>query len=103
VWLARIRAVPNVFYGSLRLFDPHDFSIVLTSYARNAGLPNHVLALKPARLDPDRLRPAHTDKTSAPRTIGLLMGGDAGPIAYTAADWTRLLALPSAMQRLQGT
>jgi len=103
VWLARIRVVPNVFYGSLRLFDPYDFTLVLTSYARNARLPNHVLALKPSRLDPERTAPLPASKSGAPLTLGLLLGGDAGETIYAQADWAALLALPGAMQQREGT
>lgn len=93
VWLARARGVPNIFYGSLRLFEPLDFALVLTSYAANAERPRHALALKPSRLDPDTL-PLVPDLagTKAP-TLGLLIGGDAGPIRYTQADWNQLVML----------
>lgn len=90
VWLARARGVPNIFYGSLRLFDPHDFGLVLTSYARNASRPRHALALKPSRLDPDSLPPSNTLNGPNPR-LGLLIGGDAGGITYTPQEWSKLL------------
>ena len=107
VWLARARQVPNVFYGSLRLFDPADFALVLTSYAANAALPRHALTLKPSRLDPGhrrQRRPAEaTPPSAAGQTVGLLIGGDAGPIAYREADWTALLELVERMARESGT
>lgn len=90
VWLSRIRRAPNIFYGSLRWFDPGDFALVLTSYERNAGRRNHALALKPSRMDPDSLAPPRP--TEAPDLrIGLLIGGDAPGISYHAEDWSILL------------
>lgn len=96
VWLARARSVPNVFYGSLRLFRPTDFSLVLTSYARNARRPRHALALKPSRIDPDSFGAAPHLAQQTPLTLGLLIGGDAGPIRYAPDDWQRLLDLLAA-------
>ena len=95
VWLARAWAVPNIFYGSLRAFRPTDFAAVLTSYARNADRPRHMLALKPSALDPDRtgsdgpgIRPG---PVTPPRRAGLLIGGDAGTFTYREPDWNQLL------------
>ncbi len=108
IWLARARSVPNIFYGSLRLFSPADFALVLTSYARNADRPRHALALKPSRLDPDKLERAVGHALAAassgpPTTIGLLLGGDAGPIRYTSADWSDLFNFIVTMHREHGT
>ncbi len=103
VWLARSRGVPNIFYGSLRLFQPCDFTLVLTSYARNANLPRHALALKPSRLDPDSLGPPPpTPDFAKPTTLGLLVGGDAGAIRYEREDWNGLIELMSATTRQNG-
>lgn len=100
---ARLLAVPNLFYGSLRRYRPEDFSLVLTSYARNANLPNHVMALKPSRFDADRLPVARLE-AGAPRTVGLLVGGDAGrAFRYTAGDWDGLLAFIDTLSRFDGT
>lgn len=97
IWLSRARRVPNVFYGSLRLFDPLDFTLVLTSYARNAARPRHALFLKPSRLDPDLVPPrVHV---TTPRALALLIGGDAGPIRYSSEDWRSLLDLTRAVAR----
>lgn len=94
IWLARARSVPNVHYGSLRLFAPHDFSLVLTSYRRHAGRPRHALSLKPSRFDPDGTpRPSPDLKQGRPRTIGLLIGGNAGGIRFSREDWDGLLAM----------
>lgn len=108
IWLARLRRVPNIFYGSLRLFSPTDFALVLTSYARNANRPRHALALKPSRLDPDSLPPAAggaADAGAAPRpaALGLLIGGDAGAVRYTDAEWRGLTEFIRAMRKSRGT
>lgn len=93
IWTARERGVPNVFYGSLRRFAPRDFSLVLTSYPRNAGRLNHAMAFKPSRLDPDSLPPLTPPGAGNPLTIALVLGGDAGPVRYTDRDWESILAL----------
>ena len=93
IWLSRARRVPNIFYGSLRLFNPLDFTLVLTSYTRNANRPRHALALKPSRLDPDTIaRPLQPDPMPF-QALALLVGGDAGRVRYSADDWHRLVAL----------
>ena len=119
VWLARRRAIPNVHYGSLRRFRPTDFALVLTSYARKANLPRHLLALKPSAFDPDQLhcataqgspgsqpprRPPRASRASRspPRHVALLIGGDAGTFTYTTDDWDRLLAFVQASHDASG-
>ncbi len=107
VWLARARRVPNIFYGSLRLFRPQDFSLVLTSYEDQARRPRHALALKPSRLDPDTL-PAGTGRrhgrgAASPATAGLILGGNSGTFVYSPADWDSLLALAEGLTRAYGT
>ena len=96
IWLARLRSRPNLFYGSLRHFKPTDFAVVLTSYARNAGLPRHMLALKPSAFDPDQVsaaeRGAKAPPGHLPRRVALLIGGNAGTFTYGSDDWKRLLA-----------
>lgn len=90
IWLARARGVPNIHYGSLRLFDPHDFSLVLTSYRRHADRPRHALSLKPSRFDPDTSPPLGDGPR---RTLGVLVGGNAGGIQFTPGDWDGLFAM----------
>lgn len=92
VLLARLRRVPNLFYGSLRRFRPDDFALVLTSYERNATRPRHALALKPSAADPDALRPGQGWRSgNRVRHMGLLIGGNSGTFSYAAEDWDRLL------------
>ncbi|MGE0627682.1 MAG: ELM1/GtrOC1 family putative glycosyltransferase [Hyphomicrobiaceae bacterium] len=107
VWVARGRSIPNIFYGSLRLFSPLDFTLVLTSYARRASRPHHALALKPSRLDPDQLsgrRAADATDSSRPlATAALIIGGNSGTYTYRDADWTRLLGFIEQTARSHGT
>ena len=106
IWAARALGCSNVFYGSLRWFAPRDFSLVLTSYARNSARPRHALALKPSPLDPSAIRPAPAETGAArhpPRRIAMLIGGDAGTVHFGEDDWARLLAIMPAMTAAHGT
>ncbi len=105
IWLARLKGAPNIHYGSIRLFDPQDFALVLTSYARKAHRPRHALALKPSRIDPAALgRPVGSgEPVWPPRVAGLVIGGDAGGIRYSDADWSRILDFVKVMHRDYGT
>ncbi len=109
IWAARILAVPNIFYGSLRLFDPQDFALVLTSYARQATRPRHQLALKPANYDPDANTPDITPEPPPhrapwpPNTAALVVGGDAGKVRFAPGDWDRLISFLEELHHLQGT
>lgn len=93
VWLARARRVPNVFYGSLRLFNPHDFALILTSYQRHATRPNHCVTLKPSAVDPDSLSPPPPVKPGEIGQLAMLVGGDSGTIQFSARDWDHLAHL----------
>ena len=90
--VARRHGCPNIFYGSLRRFRPEDFALVLTSYAANAGRPNHAMTLKPSAFDPDGLGVRALGE-GADATLGLLIGGDSGTVRFSAANWEKLLAL----------
>lgn len=102
IWCARALNAQNVFYGSLRLFRPQDFSLVLTSYARNANRPRHALTLKPSAFDIDRLASGAVTRSKPPRWIAALIGGPAGPIRFTDKDWSGLLDFMVAMTDRQG-
>jgi mitochondrial fission protein ELM1 len=105
--VARLLHAPNVFYGSLRGFRPESFALVLTSYARYADRPRHVIALKPSSIDPATLpvRPVAQQLGPArpPRLAGLLIGGDAGGFSYTPDDWSRLIGFLGETHRAWGT
>jgi mitochondrial fission protein ELM1 len=104
---ARVLGAPNVFYGSLRGFRPENFSLVLTSYARYAARPRHVMALKPSSIDPATL-PVRTGverlgPRRPPRLAGLLIGGNAGGFSYAPDDWSRLIGVLGETHRAWGT
>ncbi|MCB1528692.1 MAG: mitochondrial fission ELM1 family protein [Hyphomicrobiaceae bacterium] len=87
---ARLLGAVNIFYGSLRQFDPLDIALALTSYEHHTTHPNIVAALKPSSLDPDEF-PAYTSVDEVPRTLGVLIGGDGSGLFYTQEDWIGLL------------
>lgn len=94
VAMARLYGAHNIFCGTLRHFTPQSFSLVISSYARHASLPNHLIALKPNGLDPDSLgREELTLGGQGPaiRMAGLLIGGDSGLFRYAPDEWQRLL------------
>ena len=94
---ARLLGSANVFYGSLRYFKPHDFSLVLTSYPANAKLPRHALALKPSAAAAAIWQSGRTQMSKPPQRIAVLVGGPSGESAYTAADWNALIRLIAAL------
>lgn len=98
--LARLKGIPNIFYGSLRLFSPAWFSLVLTSYAGQVKFPNQVMALKPSRIDVDTLPVVELNPVQ-PR-IALLIGGDGGGASYSSDDWNSLLGFLEAGHRQSG-
>lgn len=99
---ARSLGVPNLFYGSLRQYNPRDFSIAFTSYEHQATRSNIVPALKPSRLDPDAF-PLPTRAGMPLRTVGLLLGGDGSGLEFDDKDWTDILALCVRMHDASGT
>lgn len=100
---SRLLGAPNIFYGSLRRYDPEQFALVLTSYERNATKPRHVMTLKPSRLDPDTLPPVSGGAPRPPKFAGFLVGGDAGTVRFAAQDWSRLATFLEATNKAHGT
>lgn len=101
---ARLMGVPNIFYGSLRSFQPTWFALVLTSYASQVREPHPVMTLKPSRLDPDALpRAPRLGRQDPPRVAGLLIGGDGGGSVFTSSDWDALFGMIHATHRAWGT
>lgn len=104
---ARLTGASNLFYGSLRRYRPEDFTLVLTSYAEQATGANRLMTLKPNALDPDAIEGLSGRLQRAPgtppATAGLIVGGDAGTVRYSLADWQELLALLSACFNAWGT
>ena len=104
---ARALGVPNIFCGSLRSMPPEQFSLVVTSYARFADLPRHLITLKPSAIDPDALgRPKSVPNfghENPPKLAGLLIGGDSGLFSYQDAEWRKLIAFLSEVSGAWGT
>jgi len=100
--------IPNIFCGSLlRGLGPENFSLVISSYERDATSPRHLVVLKPSAVDPDKLgRPAVVPRYGPglhPRVVGLLIGGNAGPFRYKTEEWDRLLTFAAEVSRAWGT
>ncbi len=96
---ARALGAENIFVGSVRRFQPENFSIVVTSYERFADLPRHLVSLKPCKLDPNNLERPKTP----PATAGLLLGGDTPRYKYTSDEWQRLADMVDAVHSDNGT
>lgn len=104
---ARLLGAANIFCGSLRHAAAADFSLIVSSYARHAGLSRHIVCLKPTAMDPDALgRPAVIPTfgpSNPPRTAALLIGGDSGLFHYTETEWRHVLSFLAAQHAAHGT
>ncbi len=104
---ARALGAENIFIGSVRRFQPENFSIVVTSYERFSHLPRHLVSLKPCKLDPDDLgrreRPVSFSPDNPPETAGLLLGGDTPRYKYTGDEWQKIADMADAIHRCYGT
>ena len=108
ICVTRFLGTPNIFCGSLlRGLGPENFSLVISSYDRDAGSPRHMVVLKPSSIDPEALgRPATVPRYGPdhhPRLAGLLIGGNAGPFRYRRGEWERLLDFVRALSKAWGT
>ena len=102
---ARLLNARNIFCGTLRRLKPEAFSLIVSSYARHAALPRHLVALKPNGIDPDTLSQRgvwNSKRAAAPKLSGLLIGGNSGLFDYTDAEWHLLLAFLQASHRALG-
>jgi mitochondrial fission protein ELM1 len=104
---ARVLGAANIFCGTLRHLAPEAFSLVISSYARHAGLPRHLVALKPNGLDPDTLPPRALSSPPGPgrppRIAGLLVGGPSGLFRWQEHEWRRLARFLAASHGAHGT
>jgi mitochondrial fission protein ELM1 len=105
--IARLMGATNIFCGSLRRLPPEAFSLVVSSYAKHAGVPRHIVTLKPSGFDPGKLQAARTANPSGgqtpPRLAGALIGGNSGQFRYQQADWQDLLHFLRASFAAHGT
>ena len=105
--VALSRGIPSIFCGSLlRGLGPENFSLIVSSYDRDAAAPRHMVVLKPSSIDPDALgRPAIVPRYGPalhPKLAGLLIGGNAGPFRYRRKEWERLLAFIAEISQAHG-
>ena len=108
ICVTRLLDVPNIFCGSLlRGLDPANFSLIISSYDRDADDERYLVTLKPSSIDPDALgRPETVPRFGPdrpPKRAGLLIGGKAGSFRYTAKEWEALLAFAKAVSKAWGT
>lgn len=108
VCVTRLLDVPNIFCGSLlRGLGPENFSLIISSYDRDAGSDRHLVTLKPSSVDPDEFgRPKVVPRYGAdrpPETIGLLIGGPAGRSHYRRDEWEKLLSFAAGISKTWGT
>jgi mitochondrial fission protein ELM1 len=108
ICVTRLMDVPNIFCGSLlRGLGPDNFSLVISSYDRDASSPKHMVVLKPSAIDPDTLgRPAEIPRYGPdrhPELAGLLIGGNAGPFRYTKGEWEQLIDFAREASKAWGT
>jgi mitochondrial fission protein ELM1 len=108
ICVSRFLEIPSIFCGSLmRGLGPENFSLIVSSYDRDAGSDRYLVTLKPSSIDPDVLgRPASVPRYGPdvhPRLAGLLVGGNAGPFRYRRKEWDRLLAFIAEISKAWGT
>ncbi|MCJ7787419.1 MAG: mitochondrial fission ELM1 family protein, partial [Methyloceanibacter sp.] len=108
ICVARFLGIPSIFCGSLlRGLEPEHFSLIISSYDRDAASPRHMVVLKPSAIDPDALgRPAAVPRYGPelhPRLAGLLIGGNAGPFRYRRQEWELLLGFAAEVSKAWGT
>jgi mitochondrial fission protein ELM1 len=108
ICVARFLGIPSIFCGSLlRGLGPENFSLIISSYDRDATSPRHLVVLKPSSIDPDALgRPKTVPRYGpgkTPKRAGLLIGGNAGPFRYRRQEWERLLAFAGDVSKEWGT
>jgi len=108
ICVTRLLGVPNIFCGSLlRGLGPENFSLIISSYERDAESEKHLVVLKPTSIDPDELgRPKTVPRYGParhPKTVGLLIGGRAGRFHYRRKEWEKLLAFTVEVSKAWGT
>src|SRR5262245_35488684 len=108
ICVARFLGVPSIFCGSLlRGLGPENFSLIISSYDRDATSPRHMVLLRPSAIDPDALgRPKTVPRygpDKRPKLAGLLIGGNAGPFRYRRAEWASLLDFARDVSKAWGT
>ncbi len=103
----RLLDTENIFIGSRRKVGVENFSLIVSSYAKDEGQDPYLVTLKPSALDPDALgRPKRVPRISAdrpPKICGLLVGGNSGLFKYRDEEWSALFDFVRAVSRAWGT
>ena len=89
ICVSRFLDIPSIFCGSLmRGLGPENFSLIVSSYDRDAASDRYLVTLKPSSIDADALgRPTSVPRYGPdlqPRLAGFLVGGNAGPLPLPA-------------------
>jgi mitochondrial fission protein ELM1 len=108
ICVTRLFDVPNIYCGSLlRGLGPENFSLIISSYDSDTISPRHLVALKPAAIDPDALGRSKDIPRYGPglkpQLAGLLIGGNAGPFRYRRSEWECLLSFARDVSKEWGT
>jgi uncharacterized protein len=108
ICVSRLQNIPSIFCGSLlRGLGPENFSLIVSSYERDADSDRHLVVLKPSSIDPDALgRPTEVPQYGPqryPAIAALLIGGNAGSFRYSRKDWARLFAFIAQVSKDWGT
>ena len=92
ICVSRFLDIPSIFCGSLmRGLGPENFSLIVSSYDRDAASDRYLVTLKPSSIDPDALgRPASVPRYGPDLHPRLVVGGNAGPFRYLRKEWDRL-------------
>ena len=105
ICVSRFLDIPSIFCGSLmRGLGPENFSLIVSSYDRDAASDRYLVTLKPSSIDPDALgRPASVPRYGPDLHPRLVVGGNAGPFRYLRKEWDRLLAFIAEISKAWGT
>ncbi|XSG82942.1 MAG: ELM1/GtrOC1 family putative glycosyltransferase [Methyloligella sp. ZOD6] len=107
ICVSRHLGLPSIFCGSLRDLDAKEFSLVISSYERDADAPRHMVTLKPSPMDPDALgRPKESPSygpDAKPKLAALLIGGNAASFRFGRGEWKDLIARVEQISKSWGT
>ncbi len=109
ICVTRLLGVPNIFCGSLlRGLGPENFSLIISSYDRDAGRATGIswCSSRPPSIPRTLGRPAVVPRFGPdrrPEIAGLLVGGRAGRFHYTRREWEKLLGFAAEVSKAWGT
>ena len=108
ICVSRFLGIPSIFCGSLlRGLGPENFSLIISSYDRDAAATGHMVVLKPSSIDPDALgRPASVPRYGPelhPQARRPSDRRQCRPFRYRRKEWERLLAFIAEISNAWGT